>query len=276
MALERRQPLIKQGWIRAILLFAAYVLLASAATFALGYFALSSASPQAAAKNVYWWMAGVSVMSVLLVAGFRLLVDRRPVDWLGLRPQHWLPGAPLGLLLGVALIGSGALLMHLCGFLQWTEATATPDVYMSIAVLLLVALGEEMIFRGYILRNLLKSLHPSLALAISSLLFALVHVFNPAVPALGIANVALGGVLLGLTYMRDENLWMPVFLHFSWNVMQGPLLGFPVSGVDLHPILTVSRAGPALWTGGDFGFEGSLFCTLVLAAAILWLIRKRR
>jgi hypothetical protein len=89
---------------------------------------------------------------------------------------------------------------------------------------------------------------------------------------LGLTNVFLGGVLLGLAYEKYGRLWFPIGLHFAWNVMSGPVLGHEVSGYESMTTVFVERGQGAAWlTGGDFGIEGSIWMTLTELTAIAFL-----
>ena len=86
---------------------------------------------------------------------------------------------------------------------------------------------------------------------------------------LGLTNVFLGGILLGLAYARFERLWFPIGLHTAWNVTIGPILGHEVSGYESMRTVFVERGGGAPWiTGGDFGLEGSVWLTAIAIVAI--------
>ena len=80
-------------------------------------------------------------------------------------------------------------------------------------VAVIPALGEELIFRGVLLRlmkELTKSIH--LAVIISALLFSAVHL-----QFYGFFPRFLLGLILGYSFVFSRNLWVPVFLHFINN-----------------------------------------------------------
>jgi membrane protease YdiL (CAAX protease family) len=133
-----------------------------------------------------------------------------------------------------------------------------------------VAFMEELVFRGYLLNNLMQSVNKWLALLITALLFAVVHISNPDVTILPVLNVFVAGLLLGINYIYTKNLWFSIFFHFIWNVFQGPVLGYEVSGFDMPFILEQNLEGPALLTGGEFGFEGSIICLLLIILFTTW------
>ena len=62
-------------------------------------------------------------------------------------------------------------------------------------------------------------------------------------------------------------------LHWFWNWLQGPVLGYEVSGMDSgETLLTLRLTGSDLLTGGSFGFEGSLLCTVLLVVGTLAIV----
>jgi hypothetical protein len=84
---------------------------------------------------------------------------------------------------------------------------------------------------------------------------------------------SLGGVMYGMAFLLTGRLWLPWGLHFAWNFVQGPLLGFPVSGLDSGGLQTIVDHGPAWLTGGSYGPEGGLVCIafrFLLMAMVLW------
>ena len=101
------------------------------------------------------------------------------------------------------------------------------------------------------------------------MLFAFLHSGNPEAGLLAIINVFLAGIFLGISYVYTHNLWFAIFFHLSWNFLLGPVLGFPVSGLELPPALQVTISGNELMTGGKFGFEASVIQTALFIIAIL-------
>ena len=148
------------------------------------------------------------------------------------------------------------------------------DLLLSGLFFAMVAIVEETMMRGYVLGRLLRTrLNKFISLLISSLLFALLHLMNPNVAFLPMLNLVLGGLLLGASYLYTRNLWFPISLHFFWNWIQGPVLGYEVSGNRFCETLFSLRL-PAnnLINGGAFGFEGSLVCTVLATLFTLFII----
>ncbi len=72
-------------------------------------------------------------------------------------------------------------------------------------------------------------------------------------------NLLLAGMLLGASYLYTKNLCFPISLHLFWNWIQGPILGYDVSGSHSESsMLTLHLPENNVLNGGAFGFEGSL------------------
>jgi hypothetical protein len=60
-------------------------------------------------------------------------------------------------------------------------------------------------------------------------------------------------------------LWISIGLHIGWNFFEGPVFGFPVSGLETTALLIHSDTGPALITGGSFGPEAGFIVLPIMA-----------
>lgn len=186
-------------------------------------------------------------------------------------PRLAVPEFLFGSAFGAVLVGACAALVVLT-----TDLRHEPGVGFPWREVLLVyipaAVHEELLFRGYAFQKLHRW-HRSFALVFVALVFAALHMGNAAVSWLGLTNIFLGGVLLGLAYERYGRLWFPIGLHLAWNIMSGPILGHEVSGYDSMATVLVERGhGPGWLTGGEFGVEGSVWMTVMELAgiAVLW------
>lgn len=192
-------------------------------------------------------------------------------------PRLAVPEFLFGSLFGAALIASCALLVVLSTDVHHRRGAGFPWVE-GMLLYLPAAVHEELLFRGYAFQKL-RRWNRVVALLFVALLFAALHMNNTAVSWIGLTNIFLGGVLLGLAYERFERLWFPIGLHLAWNVMSGPILGHEVSGYDSMATVFVERGGGPWWlTGGEFGIEGSVWMTVTEVTGIvllLHMIRKR-
>lgn len=222
-------------------------------------------------------MLFITLGTVLTAWLFRRFFDRRSFGSLGFSIRGRSKDVLAGLLLAVCILGAGSLILMLTGNISFSAGQPSGRILVMQAVFFLcVSLSEELICRGYILNNLMDVMNRYAALAIASALFALAHVFNPGVTWLGMVNLFLAGILLGSTYIFTRNLWFPLSLHFFWNFIQGPVLGYKVSGAATASLLSVNTTGPDLMTGGAFGFEASLVNTVLTVLASYLIVRYYR
>jgi uncharacterized protein len=237
------------------------------------FFLLSTGAAGLAAVLLTVWLAG-------------RFLDRRPFRDFGFRlGGGWWLDLVFGMVLGAFLMTGVFLFGRAMGWFAVTGAfePAAPGVpfVIGLAVPVLffaaVGIGEETLYRGYQLHNAAEGLnHPLLgprgavlaAWVVSSVSFGIPHADNPNATLVSTANIVLAGLMLGLGYVLTGDLAIPIGLHTTWNLFQGNVYGFPVSGIQPPgaSLLTTGEAGPDLWTGGAFGPEAGL---LGLAAILL-------
>jgi membrane protease YdiL (CAAX protease family) len=151
--------------------------------------------------------------------------------------------------------------------------------FVFVALLLLAGVfGEEFLFRGYGFQILLAGRPPWGPILAVGALFAILHDANPNATWFGVANTFGFGVLFGYAYLRSRDLWLPVGLHFGWNLTL-PLFGVNLSGlrINVTGCEMTWTAGP-LWSGGAYGPEASVLATgvLLVLAVYLWKAPIRR
>ncbi|HEX6083468.1 MAG TPA: CPBP family intramembrane glutamic endopeptidase [Thermoanaerobaculia bacterium] len=225
------------------------------------------------------FMQWAGLISVVLATSVTMLLWDRGQESIGffVRPRLAIPELLLGSLWGALLIAACATMVVLSTDIRHERGGGFP-LFDLLVVYVPAAIHEELLFRGYAFQKLHRWNRP-VALIVVALLFAWLHYGNAAVSWVGLANIFLGGILLGLAYEKYGRLWFPIGLHLAWNVVSGPILGHEVSGYESMATVFVERGdGSLLLTGGDFGIEGSIWMTLTEAAAILLLlhmIRKR-
>lgn len=222
--------------------------------------------------NQYFLVVFPSLVSIVLV----LLISRSWNNWnsaeLGFKNNQQVKLFSYGSLLAIVLLLIGTLILYLADSVKlFSSNTPLSNIIAPLFVFVVVAIGEEMIFRGYVLNNLLYSFDKRIALIISGVVFALFHSMNPSVSWISILNIFAGGILLGAIYLYRKNIWMPIGFHFAWNFVQGPILGFPVSGLNFPSLFSQTTSGSQIFHGGAFGFEGSVIQFLVCILGMLWL-----
>ncbi len=220
------------------------------------------------------------LLGAALVAGYLCTKFLEGLPWrsLGLTfHTGWFRDLAIGfavgfgsLLIAVAIASKG---LH---FSFTTAGLATvKSLIGSLVLLFAAAVAEEAMFRGYGLQTLSRAKLAWLGVLLTSVPFALVHLSNPnVVPVVTFANTALAGIWLAAAYLRTRSLWLALGVHWSWNWALGWFFGLPVSGINLvsNPLLQGQESGPKWLTGGTYGIEGGVACTisLILVTIFLW------
>ena len=203
---------------------------------------------------------------------FMKFIDKQPLIEIGFQTKGRLKEFNYGLILGLLIMAFAYVFLSLIGEIVFENYTFDlQKIFLSIILFVGVSIFEEVIFRGYMLKNLLESFNPYVALFISSIFFSLIHGSNPNVTTLGLCNIFLAGFFLGASYIFTKNLWFPIALHFSWNFFQS-MFGFKVSGLDSYSIIEFTIPENNMLNGGEFGFESSFLSIIILIIGtfIIW------
>ena len=282
------EPRIKNGFLRAIIFMPLWlIIMGLVQSIGVVLIMMSSGVDMANPDSAEALFSEMSFDSpvMLILTGFSLLgsfaalwvatkfIDRKPLMSIGLSAKDKANEMLIGLGFALAFIGGLFLVLWLIGAINITGYVGfKPGVFIVSIMLFMAAFDEELIFRGYILNNMMDSTSNRwIALAGSSLLFALLHSGNTNVWSTWVPMTELfaAGFILGISYTFTKNLWFPTFFHFGWNFFQG-LFGFEISGfnVDSWKIISHENTGnvPDIVSGGAFGIEGSvitLSCTII-------------
>jgi membrane protease YdiL (CAAX protease family) len=152
-----------------------------------------------------------------------------------------------------------------------------PRVVLPLAVgLLLAALGEELMFRGYPLRRLADAIGPLPAMLTLAVLFGLAHAKNDHATVFSTVNVALAAIWLSFAFFSAGGMALAWGLHFGWNAGLAILFDAPVSGYEFQVPVVEYAPGRHAWVdGGPFGPEAGIVTTIVLIAGTLAVIGAR-
>jgi len=235
--------------------------------------------------------AAIAITAAVAVAGW--LFDRRSFADFGFhRGRGWWVDFAFGLALG-ALLMAGIFAAELAlGWVTVTDVWQTSGglafpvaILVPLVAFLLVGYYEELLVRGYLLRNLAEGLGFGpissrwallLAWLLTSALFGFLHAGNPNATFVSSFNIGLAGLFLGLGTLLTGELAIPIGLHITWNFFQGNVFGFPVSGTRVSDatFLAIRQTGPEQWTGGAFGPEAGIIGLIAIAIGcgltLLW------
>lgn len=200
---------------------------------------------------------------------FMKFVDKERFIKLGFEFKGKLKTFVIGVFIGLIIMSFGYLILIYLKEIFFIRINFQfRELLVTIALYTIVAVVEETLFRGYILKNFMNSFNKYIALIISSILFSLMHCINPSINLFSLLDLFLAGIVLGLPYIYTKNLWFSIAMHLSWNLFQ-TLFGFNVSGLDTYSIIEFEIIDGNLINGGGFGLEGSY---LSIIAEILTLV----
>jgi membrane protease YdiL (CAAX protease family) len=224
---------------------------------------------------------------IVFTLGLWLFERKLPRD-AGLGLARALPDTARGFLLGAALLTAvtGVLALtgsyHLVGWAPMPEGTTRGALLGRVVLLFLaVAIFEEVAMRGIVFRLLEEGVGTWLAILLSALFFGFGHRGNPGATWVSSMAIAIeAGGLLAALYVATRSLWLPIGLHWAWNLFEGPVWGSLVSGNELGVLAKATFPGPAWLTGGAFGPEAGLPAMMLGAAVgvgfIVLAIRRER
>lgn len=155
-------------------------------------------------------------------------------------------------------------------------------LWVGFLVNLCVAVGEETIFRGYLLTSLNSIWGNWMALLVMSAVFGLFHLvayseggLQSGTLVLAILLATLFGVLFGWVRLRTGSLWLPAALHLAWNFIENDVLNLTgdLSNVNLVGAITRIQA-PLTMTEVTFGnmvFVETLAFAIISLGVWFWL-----
>jgi membrane protease YdiL (CAAX protease family) len=225
-----------------------------------------------------------TLLTTVWVLFCRWQLDRRSVWTLGLsrpgrRPTDSVIG---GLMFGLSPLVAGALCLLVLNGYRFLGTSVSIQTALLVPTFIVMAFFEEIVCRGYLLQNMIDLDRPGCGVLFSSVVFWLLHSFNPSAwssPLIPL-NLFGAGVTLALAYRVAGNIWFPTALHFGWNFGQGVVFEMPVSGIRTDGIIDVELTGnaPEWFSGGAFGLEASVVVTVIelgLSVIFLALLRRR-
>ena len=216
--------------------------------------------------------------AAILLVGFHFMmraldeVDNKDVlPALGFPRRRALRDLRVGALISCGLISLAVVAIAVGGGYTFQFHSSALAWRRFAEVLLLLILGaayEELSFRGYAFQRLTQAFGPLVSIAIFSIWFGGVHLWNPhsgGILSWSFFNTIAVGALFAIAYLRTRALWMPIGMHFGWNFSLGTLFGLPVSGLDIFSVFVHGKVyGPKWLTGGYYGLEASATGALVI------------
>lgn len=220
-----------------------------------------------------------------------LRIDPRPIFFS--TRQGWWRDLIFGFLLVTAVLSTLFLIEVAAGWLvldAWNWQTMPVAswiriVWVGLLVNVGVAVGEETIFRGYLLTGLKATMRKWPALAVMTIVFGLFHLpaysgagLRAATLTMAIILASLFGLMFGLIYLRTESLWLPISLHFTWNFIENDVLNLTADSTNVNLIGALTRLqGPLTMTEvrlGNVVLVEGLALGVISLGAWVWLKHK--
>lgn len=270
---EHRKVWQGRGWVKTIilpLLVMAVMTVALPGVLAIGLNKLYELPEPLSLGTV----GGMVISTPLLVYAIVKIskISLRDLGFIGRKwLKTWLLGAALSLVAVSAVVGAA----YLSAAIEISFKFQSASVWMLLFGFVFFAfqgMSEEIVYRLYFLPAFAAKLGVAGAIGVSSLLFAVLHLGNPNMTAVGMINLVLYGVFFAAIYWRFGNAWLVAGYHTGWNFLLSMFYGSYVSGIQLADSVFGSApvAGSNLLSGGIFGLEGSVWTTVIGLAVIVW------
>jgi len=202
------------------------------------------------------------------------LIEKRAV------PELSGDGAPkefsIGMLVGLGLVFVVVGLLWLLGCYHVTGVGVWTAVFVVLANDGAGAFVEEVLLRGVVFRISEERLGTWIAIGISVLIFALLHLASANATVTSVVVVGIeGGVLLSAAYVLTRRLWLAIGIHFAWDFAQDYVFGL---GRSADGLVRAQLTGPGYLSGGSAGIEGSILSLILclLVSAFLLVISARK
>ena len=218
---------------------------------------------------------GMAIASLLTTWLFRTKIDRGAIETIGLSGGGIVAQTLKGGGWAMAILTLAYIILYAIGAIKGSMGDFSAYELLGFLLLfLIVSINEELIFRGYITSLIAKDFHFMGALIVGALIFAAVHIGNIDFTWWGFSSIFLGGYIMGLLFLKNQDLYTPIGMHWFWNYYHGNVLGFDVSGHDVPSLLQLEMLKADWITGGEFGLEGSVVTIILLFLASIGMTYK--
>ena len=228
-------------------------------------------------SQLYLGFLGIWILTLLV---FALIPRNRPMlKALGTKTKGNTPkmfAVGLGIGLGMNLLC--ALIAMINGDIALTFHAFRPVSFLLVFIAVLIqSAAEELICRVFIYQRLVRRYgKPLMAAVVNAAFFAMIHLSNPGVTGMAIANIFIYGLLFSAMVVYMDSPWAAMAAHAGWNFCQNILLGLPNSGMVLpYSVfkLDAAAAADSFAYSVSFGLEGTVTaCVLLMAVTgvIVW------
>ncbi|MGF7082901.1 CPBP family glutamic-type intramembrane protease [Mucilaginibacter sp. UYCu711] len=160
-------------------------------------------------------------LTLLFVKWKKLQLKDAGIAFKKVNGYQFLFGFMAGLIMTIVQLS----IMTLTGHISLTQISTTGfgTVLINFALYTMVALREEMAFRGYPLFTIKGATGPWVAQGIIFCVFVIEHVFGGMTWTQALLGSGTGAILFGLAALKTNNLALGFGLHTAWNFSQWTL-----------------------------------------------------
>jgi uncharacterized protein len=231
--------------------------------------------------NTRFYMDIAAALTILSATWFMTrFIDHRPLRTIGFSFDHFLRDFPIGFIVGSAWLGLSVGTGWMLGWIS----PAVPigfswSIFTGAAIAMLFNIfAQELILCGFIFQTIQTRTNTIIAMIVSSIVFSSLHAGAFKGEWLPAVNVFGAGLLFCLAYVITGNLWFPISIHYSWDVIIGPVLGLSESGIRSlggnWKMFIIN--GPPLFVGGSFGLEGGVIVTITIFFFVVGMLLFQR
>ncbi len=223
----------------------------------------------------------VAIQIVLALSSYILFFrycEKRKISELS--AKTFLKNSLIGFLLGLGIQSLTIAVLYVSGGYSIGHINPVSFLVPGFISALTAGFIAELILRGVFFRIVEEKLGSPIAIIVSVLLFVIMHSGAEGASFLSVSSTAIQtGLLYSLTYVYSRSLWLPIFLHFSWDFAEPAIYGGVNPGMPAEKTWFAGNiTGPASLTGGVFGpghsLQSLIFC---LAASLIffWLAKQK-
>ncbi len=197
-----------------------------------------------------------------------------------LRVSTVVTNAVTGFTTGLTLQSLFILVIYVMGHYSILYINPVTFVIPGFMAALTAGFVAELLLCGIIFRLTEEKLGTVIALIISTLIFAIAHGSVEGATFISIcATTVQAAIMLNAAYIFSRSLWLPIFLHFSWDFAEPAIYGAVNPGISVLKSLFESKiTGPAILSGGQFGPQNSIqsFVLCSITAFIFLRLAKQK
>ena len=239
---------------------------------------LARHSAQRLAGQEWAPLAQQAILVFLLLLGYAAFgswMDRqaRPMSAQGLTPRQGALGEiGLGLSVGWSIAVICVLPLVVAGgiaIVLQLQPSAWGWLLADAVFFALMALAEEIAFRGYGFQRFVHAVGPIGASLGFAAFYAIIQALLPGSSHASVAVSIAFSLVLSMAYLRTRALWVSWGINFGWKASRALVFGLAVSGSSIHsPVVQGDPMGQFWLTGGGYGLDGTWFAFIVFLATL--------